>query len=142
MINPIPVESSWLDVETDDNVPPPVIKRLPGRPKLARRREVDEQRRDRKSDGLKCGLCREFGYSRSGASGSFLNAMGSIDSQEMSMTALENSAAGGSQLLYGGSTQNLVSTTSQPPQAVETLQMHINHQIEGTQSSAILGSST
>ncbi|KAK1580899.1 hypothetical protein Q3G72_001146 [Acer saccharum] len=79
-----------------------------------------------------------------GASGSSSNAVGSIDSQEMSMTTHENSAAGGSQLLYESSTQNLISTTSQPPQAVETLQMPVNQlqHIEGTQSLAISGSST
>ncbi|TXG65182.1 hypothetical protein EZV62_006457 [Acer yangbiense] len=179
MIHPIPAESTWPDVEVDDNVLPPVKKRLPGRPKLARRREMDEQQRDRRSDGLKCGLCREFGHNRrscsrnpdnmgkrktsqrattssilattvnkmrriEGASGSSSNAVGSIDSQEMSMTTLENSTAGGSQLLYGSSTQNLISTTSQPPQAVETLQMPINQlqHIGGTQSLAISGSST
>ncbi|TXG57639.1 hypothetical protein EZV62_015468 [Acer yangbiense] len=64
MIHPIPTESTWPDVEANDNVLPLVKKRLPGRPKLARRREVDEQRRDRRSNGLKCGLCREFGHNR------------------------------------------------------------------------------
>ncbi|KAK4834127.1 hypothetical protein QYF36_017410 [Acer negundo] len=70
-----------------------------------------------------------------GAIRSSSNVVRSIDSQEMSMTALKNSAAGGNQLLYGSSTHNLISTTSQPPKVVETLQIHVNQlqHIEGTQ---------
>ncbi|KAK3221869.1 hypothetical protein Dsin_008894 [Dipteronia sinensis] len=41
MIHPIPDESTWSEVEADNEVQPPVKKRLPGRPKLARRREAD-----------------------------------------------------------------------------------------------------
>ncbi|KAK3189031.1 hypothetical protein Dsin_028592, partial [Dipteronia sinensis] len=43
---------------------PPVKNRLPGRPKLARRREADEQKRDGRSTRVKCGLCRQCGHNK------------------------------------------------------------------------------
>ena len=38
MIHHIPAESTCPDVETNDNVPPPVIKKLTGRPNCKKKR--------------------------------------------------------------------------------------------------------
>ena len=51
-------------------VKPPTVRQMPGRPKLKRRKDVDEPRKSgklsRKGVDMTCSLCREKGHNKKG----------------------------------------------------------------------------
>lgn len=63
VIHPLP--DSNLDPRNDDeNLQPPPLKRLPGRPKKNRRREEDEAAKRKRSTTVRCDNCKGFGHNR------------------------------------------------------------------------------
>ncbi|WOL17335.1 hypothetical protein Cni_G26126 [Canna indica] len=69
MIHPMP-ELDERDRDGYPTVDPPELKRLPGRPRTARRRAANEgragQQDARRSCTVRCGICKEFGHNRKG----------------------------------------------------------------------------
>lgn len=67
MIHPIPDQRLWEPVEGDVLEPPP-LRRLPGRPRKNRRREVDDAAagtsESRRSQTIKCSNCQHFGHNK------------------------------------------------------------------------------
>ncbi|KAG5539399.1 hypothetical protein RHGRI_019818 [Rhododendron griersonianum] len=67
IIHPIPDQTRWINVG-GDTVEPPPLRRLPGRPRKSRRRDVDELEagtsQSRRSQTVKCSICLEFGHNK------------------------------------------------------------------------------
>lgn len=67
IIHPVPDQTRWINVG-GDTVEPPPLKRLPGRPRKSRRRDVDEPEagtsQSRRSQTVKCSICLEFGHNK------------------------------------------------------------------------------
>ncbi|TXG73517.1 hypothetical protein EZV62_002096 [Acer yangbiense] len=59
MIHPIPDLCIWADLETS-KVDPPPLKRLPGRPRLVKKRESGEKQKASKTGTVVCGKCKEL----------------------------------------------------------------------------------
>ena len=65
-INPMPDEVTWPVVEHDP-ILPPLITRMPGRPKKNRRREPNEPpptSQSKRSTTLRCCICKDFGHNK------------------------------------------------------------------------------
>ncbi|KAL5763814.1 hypothetical protein ACOSQ2_016408 [Xanthoceras sorbifolium] len=60
-MHPIPDEHLWPNVEFA-TVLPPLKRRRPGRPKLQRRRGLNEPQKVPRSSSLKCSICHEVGH--------------------------------------------------------------------------------
>ena len=56
------------DINADEEVEPPILRRLPGRPRKNRRRELGEQPTGlnvaRRSNTIKCQTCKRFGHNK------------------------------------------------------------------------------
>ncbi|KAF8408008.1 hypothetical protein HHK36_007148 [Tetracentron sinense] len=66
IIHPISDESMW-PVGNHEVVEPPPFRRLPGRPKKNRRRELDEPTpgsQSRRSSTIRCCICKQFGHNK------------------------------------------------------------------------------
>ncbi|KAH7544276.1 hypothetical protein JRO89_XS15G0139300 [Xanthoceras sorbifolium] len=60
-MHPIPDEHLWPDVEFP-TVLPPLKRRRPGKPKLQRRKGLNEPKKVPRSSSLKCSICHEVGH--------------------------------------------------------------------------------
>ncbi|KAK4431573.1 hypothetical protein Salat_0919400 [Sesamum alatum] len=65
-IHPVPDPTFWPHgVDVSPTLLPPVIKRMPGRPKKSRRKEqAEEPNAVRRSNIVKCKVCNELGHNR------------------------------------------------------------------------------
>ncbi|KAH7865138.1 hypothetical protein Vadar_002763 [Vaccinium darrowii] len=67
IIHPVSDQSRWEHVGGDIVEPPP-LRRLPGRPRKCRRRDVDEAEagtsQSRRSQIVKCSICKDFGHNK------------------------------------------------------------------------------
>ncbi|XP_028086309.1 uncharacterized protein LOC114287232 [Camellia sinensis] len=63
IIHPMHDESLWGPVLGDELKPPP-LKRMPGRPRKSRRREVDEAAPSKRSCTVKCIICKGIGHNK------------------------------------------------------------------------------
>ncbi|XP_028102732.1 uncharacterized protein LOC114301971 [Camellia sinensis] len=63
IIHPIHDESLWGPVLGDELKPPP-LKRMPGRPRKSRRREIDEAAPSKRSCTVRCIICKEIGHNK------------------------------------------------------------------------------
>ena len=65
IIHPLP---NLNDINADEEVEPPILRRLPGRPRKNRRREPGEQPTGlnvaRRSNTIKCQTCKRFGHNK------------------------------------------------------------------------------
>ena len=72
-IEPINGRSMWPEVSGDPIHPPP-FKKMPGRPKISRKKSIDEIRTDPKDPTklsrhgirMKCTICNEYGHNKRG----------------------------------------------------------------------------
>ncbi|KAK4387205.1 hypothetical protein Sango_2591100 [Sesamum angolense] len=65
-IHPVPDQTFWPHgVDVTPTLLPPIIKRMPGRPKKSRRKEQGEEPNAiRRSNMVKCKVCNELGHNR------------------------------------------------------------------------------
>lgn len=73
MIHPLLDKNVWPHVQADDMNPPP-SKRAPGRPKLNRRREVDEVPMHKKKYALRSSVCAKYDHNKRACPVNTINA--------------------------------------------------------------------
>ena len=63
MIHHISDQALWHEVECNKLLPS-IQKCMPKRPKLKRRRQLDEEIKEKGSSAIKCGLCKGLGHNK------------------------------------------------------------------------------
>ncbi|TXG59801.1 hypothetical protein EZV62_014374 [Acer yangbiense] len=63
MIHPLPDQTMWPDVGTHQIIPPPLHVQ-PGRPKLQRKRELDERPKEGRTGSVVCKSCNKIGHNK------------------------------------------------------------------------------
>ena len=63
MIHSISYRTLWVDAAADE-ILPPLVRRLPGQPKMTKKKEADEVPAHNKRYKMQCTICKRFRHNR------------------------------------------------------------------------------